>query len=68
MANRLRDTARYHLYRGRTIIRSGITNDTDRREREHQREYGEDVRLEKVGPKVTRETAREWEAKQRKGT
>ena len=59
MANRPRDTARYRLYRGRTIIRSGITNDADGRKREHQREYGENVRLEKVGPKVTREWERE---------
>ena len=38
-----RDTYKYHLKRGNRILKSGITNDLDRREGEHQRKYGDDV-------------------------
>ncbi len=63
-----RDTYKYHLKRGNQIIRSGITNDLDRREKEHQRNYGKDVHIQRVGNRTTREGAREWEKKQRRGT
>ena len=33
-----RDTARYHLKEGNKIIHTGITNDPERREAEHQQE------------------------------
>ena len=63
-----RDTYKYHLKRGNQIIRSGITNDLDRREKEHQRNYGKDVHIQRVGNRTTRESAREWKKKQRRGT
>ncbi|MCY3552748.1 MAG: hypothetical protein OXN27_23175 [Candidatus Poribacteria bacterium] len=63
-----RDTYKYHLKRGNKVIRSGITNDIDRREREHQRNLGNDVHIQQVGRRTTREGAKEWEKKQRGGT
>ena len=63
-----RDTFKYHLKRGNKIIRSGITNDLDRREDEHQREFGEDVHVIKVGRATTREGAKDWEKEQKRGT
>ena len=63
-----RETHRYHLKRGNTIIRSGITNDLDRREKEHQQEYGQDVHITKVGRVTTRDAARGWEKERKKGT
>ena len=63
-----RDTHKYHLKRGNRIIRSGITNDPDRREKEHQRDYGKDVHIQKVGRVTTRDGARDWERNQKLGT
>ena len=63
-----RDTFKYHLKRGNKILRSGITNDLDRREKEHQQEYGPDVHITKVGRVTTRNAARAWEKEERKGT
>ena len=63
-----RDTYKYHLKRGNKVIRSGITNDLDRREKEHQRNYGKDVHVKQVGNRTTRESAKGWEKKQRRGT
>ena len=64
MAN---DTYKYHLKRGRKIIRSGITNDLERREREHQARYP-GTHVVQVGRATTRKAALEWEKRQRKGT
>ena len=63
-----RDTYKYHLKRGKQILKSGITNDLNRREREQQRKYGDDVHIKQVGRKTTRPAAKEWEKDQRKGT
>jgi predicted GIY-YIG superfamily endonuclease len=63
-----RDVHKYHLKRGHTIIRSGITNDLDRREKKHQQEYGPDVHITKVGRVTTRNATRAWEKEERKGT
>ncbi len=63
-----RDAYKYHLKRGNKVIRSGITNDLDRREKEHQQEYGEDVHITQVGRATTREGARDWEKDQKHGT
>ena len=63
-----RDAYKYHLKRGNKIIRSGITNDLNRREREHQQEYGNNVHITKVGNATTREGARNWEKNQKRGT
>lgn len=63
-----RDTYKYHLKEGNKIIRSGITNNLDRREKELQQEYGENVHITKVGNVTTREGARDWEKEQKRGT
>ena len=63
-----RDTYKYHLKQGDKIIRSGITNDLQRREKELQREYGKDVHIHQVGRQTTREDAREWEKKKKRST
>ena len=63
-----RNTYKYHLKRRNTIIRSGITNDLDRREQEHQREYGPDVHITKVGRVATKDAAQAWEKERKKGT
>lgn len=65
---RERNTNKYHLKIKNKIIRSGITNDLDRREREHQREYEDKVHIVKVGNTTTRKAARKWEKEQEKGT
>ena len=63
-----RDTYKYHLKEGPKMIRSGITNDLERREREHPRVLGEGVHLEQVGRRTTRDAAREWGKGQKHGT
>ena len=63
-----RDTYKYHLKDGNTILRSGITNDLERREKEHQREHGPHVHLYKVGNASTRDGAKKWEEGQKHGT
>lgn len=61
-----RDTQRYHITGSRgTILHTGITNNPERRLREHQRDLGKSVKMRKVGPKVTRPSAIEWEREQR---
>ena len=61
----LRDTYTYIFYVGRRISHRGITNDPDRREREHQRLYP-DGRLVVVGRAKTYEGAVNWEKQQRR--
>ena len=63
-----RDTYKYRLKQRNKVLQSGITNDLERREQEHQRNHGKNVHLEQVGRKTTREAAREWEKKQKSGT
>ena len=63
-----RDTYKYHLKDGKKIIRSGITIDLERREREHKSEYGDNVHIQKVGNITTKEGAKEWEKGQKRGT
>ena len=66
---RRRTTTRYNVRRGRKIVHTGITTDPERREKEHKREYGSNVRLTPVGPKVTSETAKKWKTNNvRKGS
>ena len=62
-----RDTYKYHLKQGRKIIRSGITDDLERREQEHQQELP-GSHVFKVGRKTTEKAALEWEQNQPKGT
>lgn len=56
-----RNTYRYHIKCGNKIVHRGITNDLDRRHGEHQRRYGKDVKIIKIGPRVTRQSALRWE-------
>ena len=70
-----RDTFKYHFKLGRKIVHTGITNDLNRREREHKRTYGEDGQITKVGIATTLDAALRWETEQarmgrptRKGT
>ncbi len=62
-----RDTDKYHFKLGNKIVHTGITNDLDRRESEHQRQEGwSDGHIKKVGRRTTREAALGWEDGQRK--
>ena len=61
-----RDTYKYNLKEGNKIIHTGITNDLERRESEHQQNYGNNVHIKKVGNQTTREAALKWEDEQRK--
>lgn len=57
-----RDTYKYHLIKDRKVVHRGITDDLERREREHQQEYPES-RTKQIGRRTTREKALEWEHK-----
>lgn len=62
-----RDTYKYHFKNGRKIVWSGITDDLERREGEHQRKPGwSGGHILQVGHRTTEEAAREWEEKQNK--
>ena len=61
-----RDTYKYHLKKGNKILRTGITNDLQRREYELQQDYGDKVHIKQVGFRTTREAGFQWEAEQRK--
>ena len=55
-----RDTYRYHMKQGKRIVHRGITNDPERREREHQQEHpGSKMRM--IGPRISRDSALQWE-------
>ncbi len=56
-----RDTYRYELRDGRKVVQYGITDDPERREREHHDDGKRFTTMNVVGPAVTRETAEEWE-------
>lgn len=56
----IRETFKYDFKRGTTIAHSGITNDLDRRENEHQQRWP-DGRIVPVGRATTTERARRWE-------
>lgn len=59
-----RDTYKYTLYKGRKRFRSGVTKDLERREREHQRAFGQNVHIRQVGRRTTPDAARRWERDQ----
>lgn len=56
----VRDTYKYHLKRGGKIVYRGITNDLERREKEHQ-EKSPGTHVKQVGRKTTRDAALQWE-------
>jgi len=52
---------------GRKIVHSGITNDLERREAEHQQKPGQSKgHIKQVGYRTTRENALAWEREQPK--
>lgn len=59
-----RDTYKYHFKIGNKILHTGITNDLDRREREHKQTFGDSGHIKKVGNKTTRDAALAWESGQ----
>ncbi len=61
-----RDTYKYHFKQGNRIVHTGITNDLDRREREHKQNYGDSGHIKQVGHKTTRDAALNWEGEQAK--
>ena len=61
-----RDTYRYHFKVGNKIVHRGITNELDRRAREHQQNWPQGS-IKQIGTKVTRQTALKWERDGGKG-
>ncbi len=61
-----RNTYKYHFKRGHKILHTGITNDLKRREQEHQKTYGEDGHIVKVGNATTLDVALAWEREKTK--
>ena len=60
------DTYKYHFKLGNKIVHTGITNDLDRREQEHQSRRGwANGHIVQVGNRTTRSAARAWENLQR---
>ncbi|MDA8186862.1 MAG: hypothetical protein M0T85_01805 [Dehalococcoidales bacterium] len=55
-----RDTYKYHFKVGRKIVHGGITDDLERREREHRLKWPTG-HIEQVGRRTTREAALGWE-------
>lgn len=60
-----RDTYKYHFKRGNKILHTGITNDLDRREGEHQGKIDGKGHITQVGRRTTRGGAKAWEDQQR---
>jgi len=57
-----RDTYKYHFKDGNEILHCGITNDLDRREKEHKRDFHKpNGHIVQVGNITTREAAFDWE-------
>lgn len=56
-----RDTYRYELRDGRKIVDIGITDDPERREQQHRSEGHCFGNMTLVGPRVTEDSARDWE-------
>ena len=62
-----RVTYKYHFKIGNKIIHTGITNDIDRREREHKNKPGQSKgHIKQVGVRTTHESAFAWEREQEK--
>ena len=55
-----KDTYKYLLKKGGKIVHRGITNDLNRREAEHQKQFP-GTKLQQEGHRVTRESALKWE-------
>ena len=55
-----RETCKYQFKDVNKVLHRGITNNLDRRESEHKREWPEG-HIKQVGRKTTREAALKWE-------
>ena len=55
-----RDTYKYHLKVGNKVIHRGVTNDLERREKEHQKNFPAS-HIVKIGRKTTMSAALKWE-------
>ena len=60
-----RDTYKYDFKVGNKIVHSGITNDLERREQEHQSRWSSG-HITQVGRKTTEDAARAWEETKQK--
>ena len=60
-----RDTFKYDFKVGNKIVHSGITNDLERREQEHQDRWPTG-HIKQVGRKTTEDAARAWEETKQK--
>ena len=58
-----RDTYKYQFKVGNKIKHGGITDDLERREKEHQQKWPKG-HIKQVGQKTTEEAARRWEKEQ----
>jgi len=58
-----RDTFKYEFKVGNKIVHKGITNDLERREKEHQQGLPKG-HIKQVGHAVAEESARDWEKEQ----
>lgn len=63
MARQPRDTRTYDLRKGRKVVYKGTTNDPARRESEHRREGKDFDKLVPTSRPMTRDGAKEREAK-----
>ena len=54
-----RDTYKYQFKVGNKIVHGGITNDIERREDQHQKEWSKG-HIKQVGRKTTEDAARKW--------
>jgi predicted GIY-YIG superfamily endonuclease len=52
---------RYELKEGSKVVYRGITNDPQRREREHKEEGKQFSHMRVIGPSATKKTAEIWE-------
>ena len=59
-----RDSYKYHFKKGNRIVHTGITNNLERREQEHQERFGNDGHIKQVGRATTRDAALKWEREQ----
>lgn len=60
MPNEPHDTYKYRIWHKGRVVHHGITNDLERREREHQQRWP-GSRIDQVGHRTTRSGAEKWE-------
>ena len=59
-----RDTYKYYFKRGKKILYAGITDDLERREKEHKNNIDKRGHIYQVGGITTRDAAQKWEKEQ----